>query len=121
METIDLSKFMEETESADTIAYDYALEISHLAVSKMQEQGLTKKELAERMGVSPQRLANILNTQPNMTLKTIAQLSLALGICVEFSSEPVFTSEVAYEHKDSSMAGNSEPVHFSILKGGLAA
>ena len=93
METVDLSKFMEETKSADTLAYDCALELAHLAVSEMSKQGLTKKELAERMGVSPQRLANLLNTQPNMTLKSVAQLALALDIRVEFSSEPTFSSE----------------------------
>lgn len=53
METVDLSKFMEETTGADTLAYDYALELSHLAVCEMSKQGLTKKELAERMSVSP--------------------------------------------------------------------
>ena len=88
METVNLSKFMEETESADTLSYKYAHEISHLVVSEMQRQGLTKKELAERMGVSPQRLANLLNTQPNMTLKTVAQFALALGMRVEFSPGP---------------------------------
>ena len=101
METVDLSKFMEETKSADTLAYDYALELAHLAVSEMSKQGLTKKELAERMGVSPQRLANLLNTQPNMTLKSVAQLALALGICVEFSSEPAFSSETQYKCVES--------------------
>ena len=93
METVDLSKFMEETKSAGTLVYDYALELSHLAVSEMSKQGLTKKELAERMGVSPQRLANLLNIQPSMTLKSVAQLALALDIRVEFSSEPAFSSE----------------------------
>lgn len=88
METVNLSKFMEEAESAETLSYKYALEISHLVVSEMQRQGLTKKELAERMGVSPQRLANLLNTQPNMTLKTVAQFALALGMRVEFSPGP---------------------------------
>ena len=101
METVDLSKFMEETKNADTLAYDYALELAHLAVSEMSKQGLTKKELAERMGVSPQRLANLLNTQPNMTLKSVAQLALALDIRVEFSSEPAFSSETPYECAES--------------------
>ena len=94
METVDLSKFMEETTSADTLAHEYALELSHLAVSEMSKRGLTKKELAERMGVSSQRLANLLNTHPNMTLESVAQLALALGIRVEFSSEPAFSSEI---------------------------
>ena len=101
METVDLSKFMEETKSADTLAYDYALELSHLAVGEMSKQGLTKKELAERMGVSPQRLANLLNTHPNMALKSVAQLALALDIRVEFSSELAFSSEAPYECAES--------------------
>lgn len=101
METVDLSKFMEETTNADTLAYDYALELSHLAVSEMSKQGLTKKKLAERMGVSPQRLANLLDTQPNMTLRSVAQLALALGIRVEFNSEPAFSSETPYKCVES--------------------
>lgn len=101
METVDLSKFMEETKSADTLAYDYALELSHLAVSEMSKQGLTKKELAERMGVSPQRLANLLDAQPNMTLKSVAQLALALDIRVEFSSELAFSSGTPYKYAES--------------------
>lgn len=138
METVDLSKFMEETKSADTLAYDYALELAHLAVSEMSKQGLTKKELAERMGVSPQRLANLLNTQPNMTLKSVAQLALALDIRVEFSSEPAFSSETPYKCVESDegdwgrrpLPSRSLTVHssqhdvtrrFSVLKGGLVA
>lgn len=101
METVDLSKFMEETKNADTLAHDYALELAYLAVSEMGKQGLTKKELAERMGVSPQRLANLLNTQPNMTLKSVAQLALALDIRVEFSSESAFSSETPYKCGES--------------------
>ena len=135
METVDLSKFMEETKSADTLAYDYALELAHLAVSEMSKQGLTKKELAERMGVSPQRLANLLNTQPNMTLKSVAQLALALDIRVEFSTEPAFSSETPYKcvesdeddwrerplsSKDHSSQYDAVP-RFSVLKGGLVA
>ena len=135
METVDLSKFMEETKSADTLAYDYALEFAHLAVGEMSKQGLTKKELAERMGVSPQRLANLLNTQPNMTLKSVAQLALALGIRVEFSSEPAFSSETPYKCVESDEGDWKErPLsltddslqhdaarRFLVLKGGLVA
>ena len=82
METVDLSAFMEETKSAETIAYDHALELAYLAADEMRRQGLSKKGLAERMGITPQRLSNILNTQSNMTLKTLAQFELALGITI---------------------------------------
>jgi len=34
----------------------------------MQRSGLSKSELAKRMGVSLQSLSKLLNSQPNMTL-----------------------------------------------------
>ena len=96
METVDLSTFMEETKSAETIAYDHALELAYLAAEEMQRQGIKKKELAERMGVTPQRLSNMLNTQSNMTLKSIAQFELAHGNRIEINASPSFTTEIPY-------------------------
>lgn len=46
----------------------------------MKRLGLSKSDLAKRMGVSLQSLSKLLNSQPNMTLKTIARFELALGI-----------------------------------------
>ena len=46
----------------------------------MKHLGLSKSELANRMGISLQSLSKLLNSQPNMTLKTIAKFELALGI-----------------------------------------
>ena len=43
METVDLSTFMEETKSAETIAYDHALELAYLAADEMQRQGIKKR------------------------------------------------------------------------------
>ncbi|MGN8904308.1 helix-turn-helix transcriptional regulator [Collinsella sp. HCP28S3_E5] len=138
METVDLSSFMEKTKSAETIAYEHALELSYLAVDEMRRQGITKKELAQRMGVSAQRLANMLNTQTNMTLKTLAQFELALGIQIDFNSALAFTSELPYrtesrmegvdswrgekvQRSDDSMQGKSSAEHLTMIKGGLAA
>ena len=134
METVDLSAFMEETKSAETVAYDHALELAYLVVDEMRKQGMSKKELAERMGITPQRLSNILNTQSNMTLKTIAQFELALGIRIEFNAGPAFTTEIRYPHvrsfgwgKDRAQQNNTKPQimessqHFTMIEGGLAA
>ena len=134
MKTVDLSAFMEETKSAETVAYDHALELAYLVVDEMRKQGMSKKELAERMGVTPQRLSNILNTQSNMTLKTIAQFELALGIRIEFNAAPVFTAEIRYPYAGSSDWGEDRThknnnktqilessQHFTMIEGGLAA
>ena len=137
METIDLSTFMEETKSAETIAYDHALELTYLAANEMQRQGIKKKELAERMGVTPQRLSNMLNTQSNLTLKSIAQFELALGIRIEFNASPSFTTEIPYRYesrlsgvdwrgedrsRQNDVAEKCEPAqHLTLMEGGLAA
>mgnify|MGYP002585860539 FL=1 len=64
----------------------------------MKHLGLSKSELANRMGISLQSLSKLLNSQPNMTLKTIAKFELALGIkivpqvIVSYSKELPFLS-----------------------------
>jgi transcriptional regulator with XRE-family HTH domain len=54
----------------------------------MQEHGLTRAELAARMGVSPGRVSQILGGGENLTLRTLAALSTALDarFAVELSA-----------------------------------
>lgn len=87
MRAIDLSTFVEENETADTRAYEHALDISYQIVKEMEAQGLNQKQLAHKMGISPARLSTMLNTQPNMTLKSLAQFELALGIKFTITSQ----------------------------------
>jgi transcriptional regulator with XRE-family HTH domain len=44
----------------------------------MRERGLTRADLAARMGVSPGRVSQILSGSENLTLRTLAALSTAL-------------------------------------------
>ena len=46
----------------------------------MDEQGVTQKQLAERIGCSQQYVSNLLKGSTNMTLETIARLEKALNI-----------------------------------------
>jgi transcriptional regulator with XRE-family HTH domain len=48
-------------------------------VRVMQASGITKAELARRMGVSKARVTNLLSGMPNMTLRTLAVVAVALG------------------------------------------
>lgn len=97
MTAIDLSEFVETNETAETRAYEHALDISYRIVEEMERQGLNQRQLAGKMGISPARLSTMLNTQPNMTLKSLAQFELALGIRFELlvreQSEPAHTVE----------------------------
>lgn len=86
MTAIDLSEFLETNETAETRAYEHALNISYHIVEEMERQGLNQRQLAGKMGISPARLSTMLNTQPNMTLKSLVQFELALGIRFEFTT-----------------------------------
>lgn len=46
----------------------------------LKAQGLSQKDLAERMNVSPQQVNKIVQGQENLTLETISVLETALGI-----------------------------------------
>lgn len=80
MNKVDLSDFYADTETSETRAYEHALDIEFIVHREMKHLGLSKSDLAKRMGVSLQSLSKLLNSQPNMTLKTIAKFELALGI-----------------------------------------
>jgi transcriptional regulator with XRE-family HTH domain len=45
----------------------------------MRERGISRADLAARMGVSPGRVSQILGGGENLTLRTLAALSTALG------------------------------------------
>lgn len=111
MSTIDLSQFVEENETAETRAYKHALDISYQIVEEMERQGLNQKMLAGKMGISPARLSTMLNTQPNMTLKSIAQFELALGICFEFTSCDQSTNNQTVEGVLSHPTAMGNPYH----------
>lgn len=54
----------------------------------MQKHGVSNKELAERLGMTPARVSQIFSSNgPNLTLKTIAKIQHALGEEFEFLSK----------------------------------
>jgi transcriptional regulator with XRE-family HTH domain len=76
----------------------------------MRERGLTRAELAERMGVSPGRVSQILGGGENLTLRTLAALSTALDARFGIGLSAVkggdtYTSR-ATAHAEAAPAGN---------------
>ncbi len=54
--------------------------IALLVLDKLDELGWTQKELALRMGVSPQQVAKIVRGTENLTLESILKIQGALGL-----------------------------------------
>jgi transcriptional regulator with XRE-family HTH domain len=70
----------------------------------MRERGLTRADLAVRMGVSPGRVSQILGGGENLTLRTLAALSTALDS--QFDIElTALKADDAYTSRD---AGHAE-------------
>lgn len=71
--------FLEAEKHPDYIAEGVALRIMEEACELMEEQGITRSELAARMGVSRARINQIMGAPPSLTLRQVAQLAIALG------------------------------------------
>ena len=77
MVKVDLSDFYAETETSETRAYEHALDIEFIVHREMQRSGLSKSELAKRIGVSLQSLSKLLNSQAQHDVENNSQ-SLSL-------------------------------------------
>ena len=82
--------FADLANDPEYIAEGIALGIIEDALALMKAQGVTKARLAERMHVSRAYVTRLFNAPPNLTLRTVAQLSVALGAkaVVQLQLEP---------------------------------
>jgi plasmid maintenance system antidote protein VapI len=62
----------------DYVAETLALQVIEQALQLMKDKGISRSELASLMGVSRAYVSKLFNAPPNMTLRSIAQLALAL-------------------------------------------
>ena len=77
----------------------------------LRERGLTQTDLAERMGVSPGRVSQIMGGGENLTLRTLAALSSALDARFDFQLTSLKTPD-SYSGRDTAgaEAGNVHPM-----------
>ena len=69
----------------------YSSNIALQVQQRMEEEGVTQKMLAQRMGCSQQHVSSLLKGETNLTLETIARLEKALGI-------DIVKSELSFVH-----------------------
>ena len=68
-------------------------------MTHMEQQGLTQRELAQRMGVTPQYVNKILRGSENLSLDTICKLEKAMG------AELVRTDTITFKSKIQVLTG----------------
>ena len=77
---MNLKNWLEEYKYDEEAIYEgLMLDLSYYLKQFMLEKGLNKKQLAEKMGVSPSYITKIFSGQ-NISLKTVAKILSALEI-----------------------------------------
>lgn len=67
---------------------ELATSIAITVLELLDQNSMTKQQLAEKMGVKPQYVSRVVKGQANMTLDTIAKLERALGETIITVSDP---------------------------------
>ncbi len=75
-----LDEYIEEYElEPDYVAEGLALEFIENVLEIMRAKGMSQSHLAEAVGVSRSHISRIFNAPPNLALRTIARIAIALG------------------------------------------
>ena len=83
----------------DYVAEGIALRFVEELLQIMAQTGMSPGELANRLGVSRAYVSKILNAPPNLTLRSIAAVALALGARPELNLIPAAASEASSRRK----------------------
>ena len=66
---------------------------SEMVAQLMEAQGVSKAELARRLGKSRAWVTQLLNGKANMTIRTVAEVVYTLGAEVKLSTSPLATHQ----------------------------
>ena len=104
----------------------FLLELAEDIYIRMEKRGMTKADLARKLGVSRARITQFFNGTGNMTLRTLYKLSHALNYEIAFSFEsnlPISIAEARFEKcYNSNLFSNLKPISSQeIVMGKLAA
>ncbi|MDW7709792.1 MAG: helix-turn-helix domain-containing protein [Deferrisomatales bacterium] len=90
MSTKSFREIFNEARQGDAYWEERAvLDFTEEIYERMEALGLTKSELAERLGTSPAYVTKILGGEANFTLRTMARLAHALGAGLSVQMSPV--------------------------------
>ncbi len=82
-------------ENADWLKLSQAIALRILRT--LRAKNISQKELAEKIGVSPQQVNKIVKGKENLTLETISKIQTALGVSLMNASLYQTSFEVSYQ------------------------
>jgi transcriptional regulator with XRE-family HTH domain len=93
----------------DEEMFDLITQVTNEVNWCLHERGLTRADLAARMGVSPGRVSQILGGGENLTLRTLAALSAALDARLDVVLSPA-ESGAADPRTAGDLTGTASPL-----------
>lgn len=72
------AKLAEFKDDPEFVLEGVVLDTTEQICKRMDEIGITRAELAQRLGVSRQYVTKLLNGKPNLTLKSLVDIAMAL-------------------------------------------
>lgn len=81
-----LQKYMEDPEAAKLVIQgELIMEVTETICELLEKEGVSRKELADRLGKSKGFISQLLNGGRNLTLRTVADILHVLGYKVTLS------------------------------------
>jgi len=90
MKTTQVQRFAEDPESMRGLQQELViLEVTSRICQLMEDQGVTRSELARRLGTTKGYITQLLDGRANMTLRKLADVFTALDHAVKVGSDPL--------------------------------
>jgi DNA-binding phage protein len=70
----------------------HQLQFADALLARMEEQGISRTELARRMGIQPSRVTAILSANGNFTIQTMVRAAYAVGAKYQHCLSPASKS-----------------------------
>lgn len=84
----EVGRLFAEPPSIESEAEYQKLMIVEELLTLMKEQGITRSELAKRMGVQPSRITSMMTGSNNFTIETLVRAGRAVGADIELHFVP---------------------------------
>jgi transcriptional regulator with XRE-family HTH domain len=76
----EIEKIFSEEPSINQKAWGIINDFYHLILSRMENEGISKSDLAKRLGRTRSAISQMFNKNPNLTIKKMVEIADAIGL-----------------------------------------
>jgi len=76
----EIEKIFSEEPSANQKAWGIINDFYHLILSRMEKEGISKADLAKRLGRTRSAISQMFNKNPNLTIKKMVEIADSVGL-----------------------------------------